>query len=60
MIQINETGYSDTIHMQVYIIGSLSFVVNLILNIVYDSKLKAAAEKINSKSIDKIVFTKKK
>jgi hypothetical protein len=27
---------------------------------VYDRKLRAAAEKINSKSIEKIVFAKKK
>ena len=38
----------------------MSFVVNLILNIVYDRQLKAAAEKVNSKPIDKIVFAKKK
>ena len=60
MVQINETDFSSSIHTQVYIIGSLSFVINLILNIVYDRKLRAAAEKINSKSIEKIVFAKKK
>lgn len=38
--------------MQVYIIGTLSFVINLILNIVYDRQLRAAADKINSKPID--------
>ena len=47
MVQINEKDFSSSIHMQVYIIGSLSFVINLILNIVYDRKLRAAAEKIN-------------
>ena len=37
-----------------------SLLVNAILNIIYDSQLRKASEKINHKPIDKFIFSKKR